>query len=144
MLKRTAIRLTVIMLVMAFAGVAQGQDKLQNYFSDAACKVKVTTDPVQKREVLDKSFEKMFNALNTVQGSPLISKDDKAGIERYKVILKEKQDELSGLNGFERVPDAQLNAFADYVVQDMEQAAQNVTISLVALLLIIIIVILVV
>jgi hypothetical protein len=35
-----------------------------------------------------------------------------------------------------------LNAFANYVVQDMEQAAQSVTISLVALLLIIIIVIL--
>jgi len=144
MLGRTAIRLIVVMLVMAFAGIAQGQDKLQNYFSDAACKVKVTTDPTQKREILDKSFDKMFKALNTVQGSPLISKDDKVGIDHYKAILQEKQDELAGLNGYERVSDAQLNAFADYVVQDMEQAKETVTISLVALLLIIIIVILVV
>ena len=142
MLGRTAVRLAVMAFVIAIAGIAQGQDKLQNYFSDAACKVKVTSDPAEKRELLNKSFENMVTALNKVQGSPLISKDDKAGIDRYKAIVKEKQDELAGLNGYERVPDAQLNAFANYVVQDMEQAAQSVTISLVALLLIIIIVIL--
>ncbi|HWR82944.1 MAG TPA: hypothetical protein VN285_06560 [Candidatus Deferrimicrobium sp.] len=144
MLGRTAIRLAVMMFVMTFAGIAQGQDKLQKHFSDAACEVKATADPSQKREILDKSFERVVKALNTVQSSPLISKDDRAGIDHFKVVLKEKQDELAGLNGYERVPDAQLNAFADYVVQDMEQAAQSVTISLVALLLIIIIVILLV
>ena len=142
MLGRTAIRLTVMMLVMAFAGVAHGQDKLQNYFSDAACKVKMTADPAQKREILDKSFDKMIKALNTVQGSPLVSKDDKAGIDQLKVIIKDRQDELAGRNGYERVPDAQLNAFADYTVQNMEQARETVTISVVTLLLIIIIVIL--
>jgi hypothetical protein len=132
-----------MMFVFAFAGIAQGQDNIQEYFSDAACKVKATADPSQKREILEKSFERMFKALNAVQGSTLISKDDRAGIDRFKVILKEKQDELKGLNGYEQVPDAQLNAFAVYVVQDMEQATQSVTISLVALLLIIIIVILI-
>jgi hypothetical protein len=140
---RIAIRLTLMIFVMAFAGIAQGQDNLQKYFSDAACKVKATLDPSQKREILNGSFEKMSSALNTVQGSSLISKDDKAGIDRFKVILGEKQDELAGLNGYEAVPDVQLNAFADYVVQDMEQATQTVTISLVALLLIIIIAILI-
>jgi hypothetical protein len=144
MLRRTAVQLAVIMFVMAFAGIAQGQDKLQNYLSDAACKVKATTDPLQKREILDNSFEKMFKALNMVQSSPLVSKDDKTGIDRFKVILKEKQDELSGLNGYERVPDAQLDAFADYVVQDVEQADQTITIGTVTLLLIIIIIILLV
>jgi hypothetical protein len=143
MLGRAAIKLTVMMLVIAFAGIAQGQDNIQQYFSDTACKVKATADPSQKREILEKSFERMFKALNAVQGSTLISKDDRAGIDRFKVILKEKQDELKGLNGYEQVPDAQLNAFAVYVVQDMEQATQSVTISLVALLLIIIIVILI-
>lgn len=134
--------MTVVMLVMAFAGIAQGQDKIQNYFSDAACKVKVTSDPLQKRDILDKSLIKMSKALDAVQSSPLISKNDKASIGKLRVILKDKQDELAGVNGYERVPDAQLNAFADYVVQDMEQA-QNITISLVAALLIIIIVILI-
>jgi hypothetical protein len=52
--------------------------------------------------------------------------------------------ELAGSSGYERVSDKDLNAFSDYVVQDMEQAAEMVTISLVALLLIIILVVLIV
>jgi hypothetical protein len=43
-----------------------------------------------------------------------------------------------------RVPDEQLNAFSDYVVQDMEQADQIITISLVTLLLIVILIVLMV
>lgn len=147
MLGRTAFRLTVIMfivtmLVMAYAGIVFGQDGLQKYFNDASLKVKATTDPLQKREILNKSFENMSKALDKVQTSPLISKHDQDGIAFLKATLQEKQDELAGLNGYERVSDKQLDAFSDYVVQDMEQATQTVTISLVALLLIIIIVIL--
>jgi hypothetical protein len=143
MLKRMIIRFSVLMFLLAFTGIAQGQENFQKYFSDAACKVKATADPSQKREILNNSIEQMIKALNTVENSPLISKNDKIGIDQLRNILKDKQDELAGLNKFERVPDAQLNAFADYVVQDMEQATQTVSISLVALLLIIIIVILV-
>ena len=139
MLGRTAVRLAVLIFVMSLAGIAQGQDKLQNYFSDAAGKVKVTADPTQKRDILNKSLTDMITALNRVQGSPLVSKDDKAGIDRFTVVLKDKQDELAGVNGYEPVSDAQLNDFADYVVQDMEQANQTITISTVTLLLIIII-----
>jgi hypothetical protein len=137
MLRRTAICVMIMLSVVAFAGIAQGQDKLQNYFSGTASEVKLATDPSEKREILEQSLEKMSKALNTVQSSPLISKDDRASI------LKEKQDELQGVNGFERVPDLQLNAFASYVVQDMEQATQTVTLSLVSLLLIILIVVLI-
>jgi len=140
MLRRTVVCVTAMTLVMAFAGIAQGQDKLQNYFSGTASKVKATADPTEKREILNKSFEKMSKALTSVQSSPLVSKDDKAGIDRIKVVLAEKRDELEGRNGFDRVPDLQLNAFASYVVQDMEQATQTVTLSLISLLLIILIV----
>jgi hypothetical protein len=79
-----------------------------------------------------------------VKSSPWISKDEGMGIDRYKAILQEKRDELAGVNGFTRVSDVQLNMFSDYVVQDMEQADQMVTISIVTLLLIIIIIILLV
>jgi septal ring factor EnvC (AmiA/AmiB activator) len=144
MLRRIGIHLAAVTLVLAFAGSTQAQDKLKNHFSDVANKVKATADPSQKREVLNESFNDMHKALNTVQGSPLVSKSDKAGIEHFKTALQEKQDELAGLNGYERVPDAQLNDFADYVVQDMEQATETVTISLVALLLIILIAVLIV
>jgi hypothetical protein len=42
-----------------------------------------------------------------------------------------------------RVSDGQLNNFSNYVVQDMEQADQVITISVVTLLLIIILIVLI-
>ena len=144
MLARTVFGVIIMMFVLVQAGNAVGADDIQKYFNDTASKVKVTDDPAQKREILNKSFEKMSKALDKVQSSPLISKEDQAGIALLKSTLQENQDELTGLNGYERVSDEQLDAFSDYVVQNMEQASQTVTISLVALLLIIIIVILVV
>jgi hypothetical protein len=85
----------------------------------------------------------MAKALNIVQNSPLISKDDRAGLERFRAALQEKQDELAGNNGYVRVSDGQLNNFSNYVVQDMEQADQVITISVVTLLLIIILIVLI-
>jgi hypothetical protein len=143
MLARKVVGVLVMMFVLVQAGNAGGKDDIQKYFNDTACKVKATTDPAQKREILNKSLQTMSKALDKVQSSPLISKEDRAGIDRFKAALQEKQDELTGSNGYERVSDAQLNAFSDYVVQDMEQAYQTVTISLVSALLIIIILILI-
>jgi len=147
MLTRTALRLIVMAFVTMFAlvhaGNALGQDNLQKYFNDTACKVKATADPSQKRAILNDGLQNMSKALNRVESLRLISKDDRAGIDRFNVTLQERQNELAGSNGYDRVPDGQLNAFSDFVVQDMEQADRTITISLVTLLLIIIIVILV-
>ena len=132
----------VLMCILVQAGNAGGKDDIQKYFNDTACNVKATDDPVEKREILDKSLQTMSTALDKVESSGLISQDDRPGINRFKTALQEKHDELAGINGYERVADVQLNAFSNYVVQDMEQAAQSVTISLVAVLLIVIILIL--
>jgi dephospho-CoA kinase len=139
----TVFLVLIMMFVLVQAGIAGGKDDIQKYFNDTACKVKAADDPVQKREILNKSLQTMSKALDRVESSGLVSQDDRAGIDRFKTNLQEKQDELTGSNGFERVADAQLNAFSNYIVQDMEQAAESVTISLVAALLIVIILILV-
>ena len=130
-----------MMFVLAIPVNAGGKDKLQKYFSDAALKVKATENASEKRKILNESFQNMSNALSKVQNSGLISKDDRIGIDRFKAALREKQNELAGINGYERVSDEQLNNFSNYVVQDMEQA-QTITISLVALLLIILLAVL--
>lgn len=139
---RTVFGVIVMMFVLVQAGNAQEKDKIQKYFNDTACKVKATTDPAQKREILDKSLQTMSKALDRVESLGMISQDDRAGINRFKTALQDKQDELMGSNGYERVDDAQLNAFSDYVVQDMQQAGRYITLSLVSVLLIIIILIL--
>ena len=141
---RIAFGFIVMMFVLALPASAEGKDGLQKYFNDAATKVKATNDPSEKRAILDESFQTMAKALNIVQNSPLISKDDRVGLERFRAALQEKQDELAGNNGYVRVSDGQLNNFSNYVVQDMEQADQVITISVVTLLLIIILIVLIV
>ena len=134
----------VTMCVLAPAMLAGGKGELQKYFSDAANKVKATENPAEKRTILNESFQTMSKALDMVQQSPSISDDDAMRIAHVKATLQEKHDELAGINGFARVPDTQLNNFSDYVVQDMEQADQLITISLVTLLLIVILIVLLV
>ena len=143
MTARIAFGSIIMMFLLALPAHAGGKEEFQKYFSDAASKVRATESPAEKRAILSESFQTMSKALDMVQGSPLISKDDGIGVDRLKAILQEKQDELAGNNGYVRVPDEQLNGFSDYVVQDMEQAAEYITISLVAALLIIILVILI-
>ncbi len=133
----------LIMFVLVIPINAGGKGELQKHFSDVANKVKATENATEKRAILENSFKDMSEALTKVQSSFLVSKEDQAGIESLKNILKENQNELAGINGYERVPDSQLNNFSNYVVQNMAQADQTITISLVAALLIIIILILV-
>ena len=134
----------VVLCLLALPAIASGKGELQKYFSDAATKVKATENASEKRAILNESLQNMSEAMDIVQSSPFASNDDRIGIDRFKASLQEKQDELAGRNGFVRVSDQQLNAFSDYVVQDMEQADQIISISLITLLLILILVLLLV
>jgi hypothetical protein len=140
---RTIFTTMVMMLFVVQIGNGGTKDDIQNYFNAAASKVKATDDVMQKRDILNNSLHTMSKALDQVENSGLISQDDLAGVDKFRAALLEKQYELSGSNGYERVPDAQLNAFSDFVVQDMEQAEKTVTISLVTILLIVIVILLI-
>ncbi len=143
MTTRRASGLIIMMSVLALPALAGGKAELQQYFNNAAVKVQATEDPSAKRAILNESLQSMCKALDIVETSTQVSDADAAGIELIRASLQEKQDELAGVNGFPRVPDTQLNAFSQYVVQDMEQADQMITISVVTLLLIVIILILI-
>src|SRR3990172_356720 len=130
-----------LMFVLAIPSNAYGQGELQKYFSDAANKVKATENPVEKRQILTDSFQDMSKAMDKIQNSGLISDNDRTELFSLSITLQDKQDELAGVNGYERVSDSQLNNFSNYVVQSMEQADQTITISLVAALLILIVLI---
>jgi len=136
-------RIFVGFIVMMFVFVAplsaNGKGDIQKYFNDTANKVKATENAAEKREILNESFQNLSKALEKVENMGLVSNENRDVFDQFKNNLQEKQDELAGNNGYERIPDSQLNNFSNYVVQDMEQA---LSISLVALLLIIILVIL--
>jgi hypothetical protein len=143
MLTRTALTLFVVAGVLAFAGDALGQDKVHSYLNETALKVKATESPVAKRAILTKDLSNMTEVLARAEKSSLTSAEDDASLAQLRSTLQEKSDELAGSNGFDRVSDEQLDGFATYVVQDMEQAERVVTMSLVTALLIVIIVILI-
>lgn len=132
----------LLMFVLVIPANAGGKGDLQKHFNNVANKVKATENAAEKRAILENSFKDLSEALDKVQGSFLVSKADKDGIENLRITLKENQDELAGINGYDRVPDAQLNNFSSYVVQNMEQADETITISIVALVLIILLVVL--
>jgi hypothetical protein len=129
--------------VLAFTASAGGKGELQKYFGNTAQKVKATVNPAEKRAILQESFQAVSGALEIMDASSALSQADQAGLNQFKASLRDKQDELAGLNGYQPVPDGQLNAFSDYVVQDMEQADETITISLVAALLILILAVLI-
>jgi hypothetical protein len=139
---RNALVSLVMMLLLVLPAHAVGKGELQQYFKDTAHKVKATDVVAEKRAILNGSLGTMSRVLDILQQSPSLSSSDAIGIERLKTTLRDKQSELLGVNGFVPVPDAKLNAFADFVVQDLEQADQVITISLVTLLVGIIVLIL--
>jgi hypothetical protein len=136
-------RVAGILSLLCFVSVgvlAQTQGTIQKHFSTTATQVQAAGTAAEKRVILDRSFRTMSNALDVAERSASLSAADVKGIEMLRTSLLDKQNELAGTNGFTAVPDAQLNAFSTYVVQDMEQASEMISISLVALLLIILLV----
>jgi hypothetical protein len=142
MIARFVSPLVLLVATFALTNIAQAQDELHTYFVDVATEAKAADDADQKRSILTRGLTRMNDALTQVQSSPAVNENDLGGIRQLQASVQDKIDELQGSDGFSRVADSELDAFADYMVQDIEQA-QRITISLVALLLIIIIVILI-
>jgi hypothetical protein len=128
--------------VLAQNSATKAENKLKDYFSSVALQVKKERNPAQKREILNRSFEKVFKAADTIERMPAFSPTDLQLVAELRSRTQEKFDELNGLTGYQRVSDAQLDHFADYVVQDTEQAAKTVVITTTTLIIIILIILL--
>jgi len=116
------------------------QERLKRHVRDVVQTVKAAPTPVRKRAILDEKLRGMIEALDRAEALTSLPQD-RAGIDALRGRLQAKLDELHGRNGYEAVPANQLDAFADYVQQDFEQA-DSITISLTTALLILILVIL--
>jgi hypothetical protein len=138
------ILLAAILMQPVFANdsVTKLQDKFKAYTNDVVQKVKAAETAGEKRAVLNESFDKMLTALDKVESMMSLTEEEAAFVDATRERYQGYRNELNGENGFERVADSELNNFANYVQQDIEQADRTVTISLTSLLLIIIIVIL--
>lgn len=134
-----------ILLFAGFNNASAQQTKaaemFKNHVNKVVQKVKQAKTPQKKREILNNSFDQMLKAFNKVKNIRMLSKSDKAAINRLSNNIRQKKYELNGTHGFKRVANNQLNNFANYVQQDIEQA-NTITISVTVLLLIVILVVL--
>ncbi|MEO8399066.1 MAG: hypothetical protein ABI550_04525, partial [Ignavibacteriaceae bacterium] len=134
---RASLFITILVLLLIQAVNAEEPEvQLKNYFNNVAVKVKNTIDPVEKRELLNTMFKKVLASIEVVKDYPFLTKKNLAGISIFQNSIQEKYFELNGMNGYQKVADANLNSFASYTVQDTEQAL-TITITLLGLILII-------
>ena len=123
------------------AQLNDGHERLKKHINSVVEKVEETESPIQKREILDRSLEDMIQAIEKVSEKKSVSESDKKGLAVFKDNLVDRKNELNGLNGFKKVPNNQLNQYANYIQQNVEQA-DAVTISVTTALLIVIILLL--
>ena len=119
-----------------------GHEALKQHINTVVEQVEEAESPEQKRDVLDESLSDIITAIDRVSERRSVSSADKKGLAELKKQLTERRNELNGINGFKKVPNNQLNQYANFIQQDMEQA-DAVTISVTTLLLIIIILLLI-
>lgn len=114
-------------MLIALPALAQNsatktENKLKSYFSSVALQVKKEHNPAEKREILNRSFAKVFKAADKIEQMPAFSSSDLQVVAELRSRTQEKFDELNGVNNYQPVSDTQLDQFADYIVQDLEQA----------------------
>ncbi|RPI72363.1 MAG: hypothetical protein EHM47_08435 [Ignavibacteriales bacterium] len=117
--------------------------ELQKYINEIITEVKEAENPEEKREMLNDLFEDLQSAFSIAKNSPYVPEEDHKGIDELQSKITDRYYELNGLNGFNKVQDYNLNQFASFTLQDIEQADTLLTISLTTLLLIIILAILI-
>lgn len=100
--------------------------------------VEKAESPEIKREILNDSFDDLIGAIERVESLKVVPETDKDGLKVFKADILDKKSELNGVNGFQPVQNNNLNNFANFVQQDLEQA-DTVTIGVTTLLLILII-----
>ncbi len=130
------------MLLLAVPLFAQNGEVLRQRFSDLVLSAKNEPTAQAKRERINNVLQRMSEAVAVAEQSPAATNRDKASLEAFRHAVNEKRDQLQGLNGYTRVADKDLNAFAEYTVQDFEQAGEWVYISTLGLVLIVVLLVL--
>ena len=116
-------------------------DMYKKYINNMVQKVEKAENPARKREILNNSFDEMTSAFDQALSFGIVSEKDRKAINTFKADIQQKRNELNGLNGYKKVANNNLNNFANFVQQDLEQA-DTVTFSISAVLLVLIIILL--
>ncbi len=127
MKKLASISMRVMWVVFAMLPLAAKADTgvLQESFKASlnkmVVKVKTEEDPAAKREILENYLARMDRGLEAAK--VMVSEKDMPSLDALREKIEADRAELDGIRGHEKVANANLNRFADYVQQDVEQAS---------------------
>ncbi|MFP8487537.1 hypothetical protein ACKGJO_00415 [Gracilimonas sp. Q87] len=125
------------------AQINDGHQFLKKHINSVVEEVEEVKSPDKKREILDESLGNIIKAIERVSEKKSVSVSEKENLAEFKDQLIERRDELNGENGYGTIPNSQLNNFANFIQQDIEQADRLVTLSLTTVLLIVLILLLI-
>lgn len=140
----TGIFLSAFMLFNISTATAQINDPVKafkGYINDMVKKVEHAEQPEVKRTIMNDTFDELLSTFEQVKEMRELSGKDQKALTLLTESITAKKNELNGLAGYKKVPAEQLNQFANFVQQDMEQA-ETITISIVVALLIVLILLL--
>ncbi len=144
-MKKLTLFTFVLGLFLSTAAVAQISDPhtaFKKHINEVVQQVEQTESPEEKRALLNNSLTDLVETIEQVENKENVPAEDKAQLAAFKNDLMDKKAELNGEAGFTQVPANQLNNFANFVQQDIEQADRVVTLSLTSALLIVLILLL--
>jgi hypothetical protein len=114
---------------LASAGLAQAspnsgqlQERVKVALNGMVQEVKAAETPAAKREVMERFLNKVDRSSRMAERLPL-GEENRAALNMLKGRFAGYSAELAGTDGQVGVPDGDLDAFAGFMQQDLEQAA---------------------
>ena len=115
-----------ILAVTAPAKAAPGSALLQDQYKSALNRmtreVRLAPNPEAKRAILEGFVSKLHDGLQKAEAMPSLNEADRATLASLAGKFSAYSAELNGQAGYDRVADADLDAYAGYIQQGMEQA----------------------
>ena len=108
--------------IHASAGSATLEERYHAALSGLTQDVRHASDPAEKRRILEGFVQHMQTGLSRAETSAALSVEDRSSLHTVLGKYLAYQEELGGTGGFTRVSDADLDEYAAYIRQDMEQA----------------------
>lgn len=116
----------IVMTAAAHVKASPAADMLEVRYQEAlnaiVQNVRNEPEPAAKREILNRYLEHMQDGLRQAQSLATVAEPDKQVLQSISGKLAAYEAELEGKSGYAPVADADLDVFAGYMQQSMEQA----------------------
>lgn len=108
--------------LQARSGATWAEERFKSEVNAMVREVEAAEGAAAKRALLEGFTARMELALANGLLRASLEEEERLALERARLRIQAYQDELRGKGGYAQVPDGELDRFAAYVQQDLEQA----------------------